>query len=66
MLGIWIYGLIGTACGEDWGSLDGPGPVWPAVIGFGSLNLFFVSIAALGLLAIVGFVRALWRRSESA
>ncbi|MFZ4896363.1 hypothetical protein ACL9RL_18110 [Plantibacter sp. Mn2098] len=52
------YTAIGRARGEEWGSLDGPAPVWPAVVGFGSLHLMLLGAVALVILVAVAILRA--------
>jgi len=65
VLGIVVFGLVavyaavGRSRGEEWGSLNGPEPVWPAVLGFGSMWLMAISAAVLGLLVLVALVREL-------
>lgn len=51
------YTNLGRSLGQHWTSLDGPEPVWPAVIGFGSMNLIVVSGSVLLILGIVQFIR---------
>ena len=34
------WASVGRALGQEWSSLDGPEPVWPAVVGFASPYLF--------------------------
>jgi hypothetical protein len=58
LMGIRIYTSIGMARGEPWSSLDGPEPVWPAIVGFGALNLIALSAAMLAFLVGISIVRA--------
>lgn len=60
-----VYAAIGRSMGQEWGSFDGPGPVWPSVLGFGSLNLAAVSLVVLALLLAISLVRAGARRARS-
>jgi hypothetical protein len=62
---VYIYTAIGRSMGQEWGSLDGPGQVWPAVLGFGSLNLGALSVAVLLLLIVISLIRAAVRRTRS-
>lgn len=34
------WATLGRALGQEWSSLDGPEPVWPAVVGFSAPYLF--------------------------
>lgn len=43
----------------EWGSLDGPQPVWPAVLGFASMYAAAASAALLVVLSLVAAVRSL-------
>lgn len=57
-LGVAVITLIARNVGYEWSSLTGPGPIWPAVVGFGALNLMAVSgVVALALLVVVAAVR---------
>lgn len=56
---IAIYGAIGQARGEVWGSLNGPEPIWPSVIGFGALNLIALSALAIVILLAIAAVKML-------
>lgn len=58
VVGVYSYTAIGRSVGEEWGSLDGPEPVWPSVIGFGGMHLIVISTLALLILALVGLLRA--------
>ncbi len=58
LLGIYAYVEIGRALGEQWSSLDGPGPVWPAIVGFGAIYLIVISAAVLVVLVLVAIARA--------
>ena len=60
-----IYGNLGRSRGEQWGSLDGPEPVWPAVLGFGALWAIPISAIVLVGLVVIAIVRAYRPRSGS-
>ncbi|TFC96809.1 MULTISPECIES: hypothetical protein [Cryobacterium] len=52
LLGVYVYVDIGWARGEQWASLNGPEPIWPAVVGFGAMYL--IPISALVMILLVG------------
>lgn len=67
MLALYAVTAIGRANGvEEWGSLNGPAPVWPAVVGFGSMWAAVLSLAALLLLTVISVIHALVRRRPDA
>jgi len=55
------YASVGRGFGHEWGSLDGPGPVWPAVLGFAALNVGALSGSVLAVLVLVFVGRELLR-----
>ena len=62
-LGVAVFTLVARNMGYEWSSLTGPGPIWPAVVGFGAMNLMAVSgIVALALLVVAAVRRSLTRR----
>lgn len=60
------YTEIGRSFGQEWGSLDGPAPVWPAVLGFASMNLALLSGVVLPVLVSVAVGRELARSRRAA
>lgn len=62
------YAMLGRSLGQNWSSLDGPEPVWPTVVGFGSMWMIAISAVVLvGLLiaaAVVRSVRASRARAQ--
>ena len=65
LLGVVAYVEIGRSRGENWSSLDGPEPIWPAVLGFGALWAIPISAVLLVALVVVAIVRAYLPRSRS-
>lgn len=65
MLLVSGYTEIGRSLGQEWGSLDGPAPVWPAVLGFASMNLALLSGAVLAVLVSVAAGRELARSQRA-
>ncbi|MDY0912302.1 hypothetical protein [Rathayibacter festucae] len=61
LLLVIAYVSVGRSFGQKWSSLDGPEPVWPAVVGFGSMNLAALSGATLAVLVLVFVGRELSR-----
>lgn len=61
LLLVIAYVSVGRGLGQEWSSLDGPEPVWPAIVGFGSMNLAALSGAILAVLVIVAIGRELSR-----
>lgn len=59
LLGVITYTSIGRALGQHWTSLDGPEPVWPAVVGFGSMWLIAISGVTLVLLLLAALIHGL-------
>lgn len=66
LLAVIGYTNLGRSLGQHWSSLDGPEPVWPAVIGFGSMNLIVVSGSVLVILGIVQLIRGARSKRPSA
>ncbi|KGJ73394.1 hypothetical protein GY21_11280 [Cryobacterium roopkundense] len=58
VLGIYAYVAVGNSLGEQWSSLDGPGPVWRAIVGFGAVYAVVISAAVLVVLVLVAVLRA--------
>lgn len=56
----------GRNLGQEWGSIDGPASVWPAVLGFGSMNLALLSGIVLAVLISVTIGRGLARSRRTA
>ncbi|MET3452638.1 hypothetical protein [Curtobacterium sp. 1544] len=57
------WATLGRALGQEWSSLDGPEPVWPAVVGFSAPYLFALSLVTL---AVLGGIRLATRRTRAA
>ena len=52
----WGYTNLGALLGQQWASLNGPEPVWPAVLGYGGMwlgTITFVALVIIGLVALV-------------
>jgi len=62
-VGVVAYVDIGRSRGEQWSSLDGPEPVWPAVVGFGALYAIPISAIVLVALVVAAILRAYLPRS---
>ena len=62
-VGVVAYTAIGRARGENWSSLNGPEPVWPAVVGFGAMYVIPISAFVLVVLVVGAIVRAYMPRS---
>lgn len=62
-VGVVAYVGVGSSRGEPWSSLDGPEPVWPAVLGFGALYAIPISAIVLIGLVLAAIVRAYLPRS---
>ncbi len=62
-VGVVAYTAIGRARGEYWSSLNGPEPVWPAVVGFGAMYVIPISAVVLVVLIVVAIVRAYMPKS---
>jgi len=62
-VGVVAYVDIGRSRGEQWSSLDGPEPVWPAVVGFGALYAIPISAIVLVGLVVAAILRAYLPRS---
>ncbi|MGV8883953.1 MAG: hypothetical protein ACOH19_17545 [Rhodoglobus sp.] len=63
----WGYANLGALLGQQWASLDGPEPVWPAFLGYGGMWLgaiTFVILVVIGLVALVA-TRVRDRRAAS-
>lgn len=65
LLGVYAFVAIGRSQGEEWGSLVGPEPVWPAVIGFGALWVIPISALVLVVLVVISLGRAYFPRSTA-
>lgn len=65
LLGVIGYTAIGRARGESWSSLNGPEPVWPAVIGFGAMYVIPMTAVVLVVLIAIAVVRAYIPRSTA-
>jgi len=65
LLGVVGYTAIGRARGENWSSLNGPEPVWPAAIGFGAAYVIPVAAIVLVALVAIAVVRAYMPRSNT-
>ena len=65
LVGVVTYVNIGLSRGEQWSSLDGPEPVWPAVVAFTALWAIPISAIALVGLVLAAIVRAYRPRSDS-
>lgn len=63
LIGVGIYTAIGRSRGEHWSSLDGPEPIWPAVVGFGAMNLIAISAIVTIVLVLIAILRAYLPRS---
>ncbi|GAB3142638.1 hypothetical protein GCM10027057_26950 [Marisediminicola antarctica] len=63
LVGVVAYTAIGRARGENWSSLNGPEPVWPAVVGFGAMYVIPISALLLVVLVVSAIVRAYMPRS---
>lgn len=58
LVGVAVYTAIGSARGENWSSLNGPGPVWPAIVGFSAMYVIPISALFLVVLVLIAIVRA--------
>lgn len=65
LLSVYIFTSIGRSQGEEWGSLNGPESVWPAVVGFSALWLIPISAVVLVLLIAIALVRDIAPRPRS-
>ncbi|WP_104191263.1 hypothetical protein [Cryobacterium sp. Y82] len=65
LLGVIGYTAVGRARGESWSSLNGPEPVWPAVIGFGAMYIIPTAAVVLVALIAIAVVRAYIPKSRA-
>jgi len=65
LLGVIGYTAVGRARGESWSSLNGPEPVWPAVIGFGAMYVIPTTAVVLVVLIAFAVVRAYIPRARA-
>jgi hypothetical protein len=65
LLAVIAYVNTGRSRGEQWSSLDGPEPVWPAVVGFAAMWAIPISAIVLVGLVLAAVVRAYRPRSGS-
>lgn len=49
--------ILGWTTGYEWASLSGPGPTWPATVGFAALYVMGLSGAALMVLIAIALMR---------
>lgn len=56
------YASTGRALGQQWSSLDGPAPIWPAVIGYGAP---YVTIASALVLIVLVSIALLHRSAQT-
>ena len=61
LLLVIAYTSVGRSFGQEWGSLDGPAPVWPAILGFAAMNLGALSGSVLAVLVLIFLGRKLMR-----
>lgn len=57
LVAVIAYASIGRGLGQDWTSLDGPEPIWPAVIGYGAPYVTIASALVLVVLAMIALIR---------
>jgi len=55
------YTSVGRSFGQEWGSLEGPAPVWPAILGYAAMNLGALSGSVLAALVLLFLGRELVR-----
>lgn len=58
LLGVYAFAAIGRSRGEEWGSLVGPEPILPAVVGYGALWVIPISALVLVVLVVIAIGRA--------
>jgi len=61
LLLVIAYTSVGRSFGQEWGSLDGPAPVWPAILGYAAMNLGALSGSVLAVLVLIFLGRELVR-----
>jgi len=61
LLLVIAYTSVGRSFGQEWGSLDGPAPVWPAILGLAAMNLGALSGSVLVVLVLIFLGRELVR-----